>query len=172
MLYKNAYSDQQVLYGCTLRQPHCRGLTSLPQNKSWHHRWADTAPLSRLGRHCAGLSLPPMRSCDICALGYCWFAYRAREDPPPPPCAVQEDPASLPSPPLPLLCGCWCWGTNNPPSPSTLHPSRPLLLTHQRQCTVYSLPAATMETGVVVYDSERPVCREIDWKRQGKRDKE
>lgn len=65
---------------------------------------------------------------------------------------------------------------NNPPSLSPLHLSRPLLLTHQRQCTVYSLPAATMETGVVVYDSERPVCREIDRRRdtqrQVKRDKE
>lgn len=39
-----------------------------------------------------------------------------------------------------------------PPSPG-LQPSRPLLFTHQRQCTAYSLPAAAMETGVVVYDS-------------------
>lgn len=56
--------------------------------------------------------------------------------------------------------------------PSPLHPSRPLRLTHQRQCTAYSQPAATMETGVVVYDSERPVCRETDRKgdtqRQGR----
>lgn len=91
---KHAYSDQHLLYGwfvqqvlCRRRhhQPHCRGLTSLPQNKSWHHRQADTAPLTRLDRHCAGPSLPLARSCDICALGSCWFAYRAREDPPPPP---------------------------------------------------------------------------------------
>lgn len=77
---------------------------------------------------------------------------------------------------LSLCCVDADGSTNNPPSLSPLHPSRPLLLTHQRQCTVYSLPAATMETGVVVYDSERLVCREIDRKRdtqrQGKGDKE
>lgn len=81
----------------------------------------------------------------------------------------------------PLLSPCLCCidadgSTNNVPSLPPLHPYRPLLLTHQRQFTAYSLPAATMETGVVVYDSERPVCRKIERKRgtqwQGKRDKE
>ncbi len=182
------YSDYHLLFGwsaqpvliylCRHHYPHCRGLTSLPQNKSWHHRWADTAPLTWLHRRCAGLSHPPARSCDIFALGSCWFAYRAREDPPPPPpppvlCrkTLHLSPLLSPFAVLMLMEARIIL----PPSLSPLHPSRPLLLTHQRQCTVYSLPAATMETGVVVYDSERLVCREIDRNRdthrQGKRDK-
>lgn len=94
--------------------------------------------------------------------------------PPPSSCAVPEDPASLLSPTAVLML--MEARIILPPSLSPVHLSRPLLLTHQRQCTAYSLPAATMETGVVVYDSERPVCREIDRKRdtqrRGKRDKE
>lgn len=148
-------------------QPHCRGLTSLPQNKSWHHRWADTAPLVQLWLHGAG----SLRSCDICALGSCWFAYKAREDSASPP----SSPICRRSLHLSLLC--------TPSSaillmeaqiilplslPFPLHLSRPVL-THQRQCTAYSLPAAAMETGVVVYDSARLVCREIDRKRDTQR---
>lgn len=188
---KHVCSDQHLLYGwsvqvsyhCRHDQPHCRGLTSLPQNKSWHHRWADTAPLTRLCRHGAGPSLPPLRSCDICALGSCWFAYRAREDSPPPPppstpiCRKTLRLSLLLSSSAVLMLMLMEAQIILPLSlPSPLRLSRPLLLTHQRQCTAYSLPAATMETGVVVYDSERPVCREMDRKgdtqRQGKKDKE
>ncbi|CAB1420753.1 unnamed protein product [Pleuronectes platessa] len=67
---------------------------------------------------------------------------------------MKEDPASLPSPLS--LCSVGADGSMNlsppslPPSVSPLHPSRPLLiLTHQRQCTAYSRPAATMETGTL-----------------------
>lgn len=94
-------------------QPHCRALTSLPQNKSWHHRRADTAPPCR---HSAVLTHPqlptPCWSCDICALGSCWFAYRAREDsdpPPPPASCLPEDPCTSPISLLPRLCSRRCW---------------------------------------------------------------
>lgn len=150
-------------------QPHCRGLTSLPQNKSWHHRWADTAPLVRLWLHGAGSS----RSCDICALGSCWFAYKAREDsasPPSSPVCRRSLHLSLLRTPSAAILLMEAQIILPLSLPFPLHLSRPVLLTHQRQCTAYSLPAAAMETGVVVYDSARPVCREIDRKRDRETD--
>lgn len=138
------------------------------KNKSWHHRWADTAPLLRLRLHGAG----SLRSCDICALGSCWFAYKAREDSASPPSSpVCRRRLHLPILRTPsaaiLLMDAQIILPLSLPFP--LHLSRPVLLTHQRQCTAYSLPAAAMETGVVVYDSARPVCREIDRKREKQR---
>lgn len=173
-------------YHCRHDQPHCRGLTSLPQNKSWHHRWADTAPLAWLcSARCR--SQPPSavvmwHLCSGILLIYIQSEGRLSSSSPSSSffTDLPEEPASLPSPLFLRYVHADADGsTNNPPSlslPSPLHLSRPLLLTHQRLCTAYSLPAATMETGVVVYDSERPVCREIDRKgdtqRQGKKDKE
>lgn len=185
----------QINTCCTADLYKCRttvGTTSLTA-EAWHHFLKInhdiiaelTQPLTRLCRHGAGPSLPPLRSCDICALGSCWFAYRAREDSPPPPPPPPSTPICRKTLRLSLLLSssavlmlmlmeAQIILPLSLPSPLLL--SRPLLLTHQRQCTAYSLPAATMETGVVVYDSERPVCREMDRKgdtqRQGKKDKE
>lgn len=104
---------------CRHHQPHCRGLTSLPQNKSWHHRWADTAPLARLDRRCAGPSLHRRGHVGSGILSIC--IQRAREDPP----LLVLCRKTLHLSPLLFCCVDADGSTNNPPSPTSLPPSPP-----------------------------------------------
>lgn len=133
---------------CEVEQCNCWTRPSLTA-EAWHHflkinhdiiAEADTAPLAWLCLHGAGSSW----SCDICALGSCWFAYKVREDsasPPSSPICRKSPHFSLPCTPSTAILLMEAQIILPLSLPFPLHLSRPVLLTHQRQCTAYSLPA-------------------------------